>query len=58
MRPALRRDLRHADVLDAELFAKQGTFFVKPVVHCRESHPRMDGIGGPGTRVDDRVVGE
>ena len=32
MRPALRRYLYNAGVVDAELFAKQGAIFVKPVV--------------------------
>jgi len=45
-------------VLDAELFAQQGARFVEPVVLRRESHPRIDAIGGPGTRVDDGVVGQ
>ena len=58
MRPPLRRDLRHATVLDAELFMQQGTFSVKPVVLSRESHPRMDAIGSPSARIDDSVVGQ
>lgn len=58
MRPPLWRDLRHATVLDAELITQQGTFFAKPVVLSRESHPRMDAIGSPGTRVHDCRVGE
>ena len=58
MRPALRRDLRYAGVLDAELFAQQGARFVKPFVLRRESHPRIDAIGSPDTRVDDGVVGQ
>ncbi len=45
-------------VLDAELFAQQGTRFVEPVVLRRESHPRIDAIGGPGTRVNDGIVGQ
>ena len=57
MRPPLRGDLRHASVLDAELFMQQGTFSVKPVVLSRESPPRMDAIGSPGTRVHDGIVG-
>ena len=36
MRPALRRDLRYAGVLDAEVFAQQGVRFVEPVVLRRE----------------------
>jgi hypothetical protein len=31
---------------------------VEPVVLRRESHPRVDAIGGPGTRVYDGVVGQ
>ena len=31
---------------------------MKPVVLCRESHPRIDAIGSSGTRVDDGVVGQ
>ena len=58
MRPPLWRDLRHVIVLDAELFTQQGTFFVKPVVLSRESHTRMDAIGGPGTRAHDSIVGQ
>jgi len=57
MRPALRRDLRYADILDAELFAQQSTRFVEPIVFHRESPPRIDAIGGPGARVYDGVVG-
>jgi hypothetical protein len=41
MRRPLRRDLRYACVLDAELFVQQGTLFVEPVVLYRESHPRI-----------------
>jgi hypothetical protein len=48
----------HAGVLDAELFSQQGTRFVEPVVLRRESHPRIDAIGGPGTRVYNGVVGQ
>jgi hypothetical protein len=51
-------DLCHTTVLDVCLFAQQGTLFVKPVILCRESHPRVDAIGGPGTRVYDGVVGQ
>jgi hypothetical protein len=58
MRPALGRDLRHADILDAKLFAQQGTRFVEPIVFRRESHPCIDTIGGPGTRVNDGMVGQ
>jgi len=58
MRPPLWRDLRHATLLDAELITQQGTFFAKPVVLSRESQPRMDAIGRPGTRVHDCRVGE
>jgi len=58
MRPALRRDLRYSSVFDAELFAHQGTRFVESVVFRRESHPCIDTIGGPGTRVHDGVVGQ
>ena len=58
MWPALGRDLRHADVLDAKLFAQQGTPFVELIVFRRESHPCIDTIGGPGTRVNDGVVGQ
>jgi hypothetical protein len=36
MRPALRRDLRYADVFDAELFVQQGARFVEPIVLRRE----------------------
>jgi len=39
MRPALRRDLRYADVFDAELFVQQGTRLVKSVV-LPASRPR------------------
>jgi hypothetical protein len=39
LRPPLRRDLRYAGVLDAELFAQQGARFLKPVGLRRESHP-------------------
>jgi len=49
---------RLKSVFDAELFEQQGTRFVKSVVLCRESHPRIDAIGGPGTRVNDGVVGQ
>jgi hypothetical protein len=31
---------------------------VEPVVLRRESHPRIDAIGGPGTRVDDGIMGQ
>jgi len=31
---------------------------VKPVVLCRESHPRIDAISSSGTGVDDGVVGQ
>jgi len=31
---------------------------VEPIVLRRESHPRIDAIGGPGTRVHDGVVGQ
>ena len=41
MRPPLRRDLRHAGVLGAELFAQQVTRFLEPVVLRREPHPRI-----------------
>lgn len=58
MRPALRRDLRYAGVLYAEFFAQQGTRFVEPIVLRRQSHPCIDTIGGPGTRLDDGVVGQ
>ena len=58
MRPALRRDLRYAGVLDAKFFAQQGTRFVEPIVFRRQSHPCIDTIGGPGTRIDDGVVGQ
>ena len=58
MRPALRCDLRYADVFDAELFVQQGARFVEPIVLRRESHPRIDAIGGPGARVYDGVVGQ
>jgi len=58
MRPALRRDLRYADVFDAELFVQQGARFVEPIVLRRESHPRIDAIGGPGARVYNGVVGQ
>jgi hypothetical protein len=58
MRPALRCDLRYADVFDAEFFAQQGTRFVEQIVLRRESHPRIDAIGGPGTGVYDGVVGQ
>jgi len=58
MRPPLRRDLRYACVLNAELFAQQGTRFVESVVLRRESHPRIDAIGGPGARVYNGVVGQ
>ena len=44
MRSPLRRDLRHAGVLDAELFTQKGQLFVKPVVLCRESHSRIDAM--------------
>ena len=39
MRPPLRRDLRYAEVLDAELFAQQSALFVEPFVLRRESQP-------------------
>ena len=58
MRPPLRRGLRYAFVLDAELFAQQGARFVEPVVLRCESHPRIDAIGGPGARVYNGVVGQ
>jgi hypothetical protein len=58
MRPALSRDLRYSGILDAELFAQQGTRFVEPIVFRRESHPCIDTIGGPGTRVNDGIVGQ
>jgi len=58
MRPALRRDLRYSGILDAEFFAQQGARFVEPIVFRRESHPCIDTIGGPGTRVNDGVVGQ
>jgi hypothetical protein len=58
MWPPLRYDLRYACVLDAELFVQQGTRFVEPVVLRRESHPRIDAIGGSGTRVYGGVVGQ
>jgi hypothetical protein len=58
MRPALRHDLRHAGILDAEFFSQQGAHFVELVVLRRESHPRIDAIGGPGTCVHDDIVGE
>jgi hypothetical protein len=58
MRPPLRRDLRYACVLNAELFAQQGTRFVESVVLRRESHPRIDAIGGPGARVYNGVMGQ
>ena len=58
MGPALRHDLHDSGFLDAELFAQQGALFVEPVVLRRESHPRIDAIGGPGTRIDDGVVGQ
>jgi len=58
MRPPLRRDLRYAYILDAKLFAQQGTRFVESVVLRRESHPRIDAIGGPGTRIYNGVVGQ
>ena len=54
----LRCDLHYAGVLDAVLFAQQGTLFVEPVVHRCESPPRIDAIDGPGTRVYDGVVGQ
>ena len=58
MRAPLRRDLCYAGVLDAELFAQQGTRCVEPVVFRRQSHPCIDTIGGLGTRIDDGVVGQ
>jgi len=58
MRPPLRRDLRYTCVLNPELFAQQGTRFVESVVLRRESHPRIDAIGGPGARVYNGVVGQ
>ena len=58
MRPALRCDLPHAGILDAEFFPQQGAFSLGPVILRRESHPRINAIGGPGTRVYDGVVGE
>ena len=54
----LRCNLCHTGVPDAELVAKQSALFVEPVVLCRESHPSIDAIGGPGACVDDRVVGQ
>jgi hypothetical protein len=39
MRPPLRRDLRYAEVLDAELFAQQSALFEEPFVLRRESQP-------------------
>ena len=39
MRPALRHDLRHAIVFDAELFAEQGALFLKLLVLCCEPYP-------------------
>ena len=39
MRPALRRDLRYAGLLDAEFFTQQGTRFVEPIVYRRQSAP-------------------
>ena len=50
MRPPLKRDLRYAGVLDAELFAQQGALFLEPVGLRRESCPRIDAIGSPGMR--------
>jgi hypothetical protein len=58
MRAPLRRELRHAGVLDAELFAKQGAVFMDPVVLCCESYPCIDAVGGPGTCVYDGIVGQ
>ena len=58
LRPPLRCDLRYAGVLDAEFFSQQGARFVEPVGLRRESHPRIDAIGGPGTRVYNGVVGQ
>ena len=58
MGPALRRDLPYTGVLDAGLFVQQGARFVELVGLRRKSHPRIDAIGGPGTRVYDGVVGQ
>jgi hypothetical protein len=58
MRASLRRDLCGAGVLDAEFFSQQCARFVESVVLRRESHPRIDAIGSPGTRVYDGAVGE
>ena len=55
MRPALRCDLHHTAVLDADLFAKTGTFFVEPIILHGESYTRIDVVGGPGTCADDGV---
>jgi len=55
---SVRRDLRYSGILDAELFAQQGTRFVEPIVFRREWHPCIDTIGRPGTRVNDGVVGQ
>jgi hypothetical protein len=37
---------------------QQGTRFVATIVLRRESHPRVDAIGGPGTRVYDGIAGQ
>jgi len=50
MRPVLRRDLRYSGILDAELFAQQGTRFVEPIVFRRESHPRIDILSAARAR--------
>ena len=58
MRPALRRDLGYASILQSEFFAKQGTLFVESVILCRESYSRIDAVGGPSTCVHDGIMGQ
>jgi hypothetical protein len=58
MRSALRHELRHTGIFEAEFLAEQGTLLVEPVVLCCKSYPRIDTIGSPGTCVCDGVVGQ
>ena len=53
MEPALWQDIPHPGVLDADLFAQLGAFFLEPFHPGRQAHPTLDMVGGCAAGVQD-----
>ena len=58
VRAAVRRDLCHAAVLDAEFLAQQGNLGPRLLELCRQAGARVKASGGPAPRVDTGQAGE